>query len=197
MHRLAAGFVLGYHGCTKTVAERLPRGAAFKVSRNDYDWLGSGIYFWEANPARGLEYAREAIKRRSGGSATDNNVPAVIGAVIDLGLCLDLTTKAGLSHVGDAYTSLKSILESSNRALPVNSSHLPLRRLDCTVIDHAHLLRRPRNQPPVQTVRGVFIEGGSLYPGTDIAAKAHIQIAVVDPACIKGVFRVRPADLRA
>ena len=33
-------------------------------SNNDYDWLGPGIYFWEANPLRGLEFAEEASKRK-------------------------------------------------------------------------------------------------------------------------------------
>jgi hypothetical protein len=37
-------------------------GTAFKPSNNDYDWLGPGIYFWEANPLRGLEFAEEAIE---------------------------------------------------------------------------------------------------------------------------------------
>ena len=80
MHRLAAGFVLGDHGCTRAVAEKLLNGAAFRVSRNDYDWLGWGIYFWEANPVRGLACAREMIHRKRG-AGTDNSGPAVVGAV--------------------------------------------------------------------------------------------------------------------
>ena len=59
MHRLTSAFVLGYHGCDHSVGERLLAGTAFKLSDNDYDWLGPGIYFWEANPLRGLEFAQE------------------------------------------------------------------------------------------------------------------------------------------
>ena len=62
-------------------------GAPFQPSDNDYDWLGPGIYFWEANPQRGFEFAREDSKRK--GSTVSK--PFVIGAVIELGLCLDLT----------------------------------------------------------------------------------------------------------
>ena len=36
-------------------AERLLAGEPFQKSINDYDWLGHGIYFWEANPLCGLE----------------------------------------------------------------------------------------------------------------------------------------------
>jgi hypothetical protein len=39
--------VIAYHGCDADTAERLLRGEPFKKSQNDYDWLGSGIYFWD------------------------------------------------------------------------------------------------------------------------------------------------------
>lgn len=28
-----------------------------RSSDNDYDWLGPGIYFWENNPKRAIDYA--------------------------------------------------------------------------------------------------------------------------------------------
>ena len=98
MHRLSTSFVLGYHGCEREVGERLLGGEAFKASNNDYDWLGPGIYFWEANPLRGLEFAQEATRRR--GVKVD---ACVVGAVIDLGNCLDLTTTDGIRSVRDTF----------------------------------------------------------------------------------------------
>jgi hypothetical protein len=59
-------------------------------------------YFWEANPLRGLDFAREAKKGRS----SNIKKPFVIGAVISLGLCLDLTTAAGIEQVRAAHKSL-------------------------------------------------------------------------------------------
>lgn len=88
MSRLATTFVLGYHGCSLPTAERLLDGEPFKQSRNVYDWLGKGVYFWEANPLRALQFAKEQLERRGGKRAK----PGIVGAVIDLGLCLDLTT---------------------------------------------------------------------------------------------------------
>jgi hypothetical protein len=92
MHELSSSFVLGYHGCDQEVAEQLLNNIPFLPSHNDYDWLGSGIYFWEANPQRGLEFANELADR----SPEFIKNPTVVGAVLDLGYCLDLTTSSGL-----------------------------------------------------------------------------------------------------
>ncbi len=86
MHRLSSGFILGYHGCDEIVAESLLKGEEFKRSTNEYDWLGPGIYFWEANPQRGLDFARESAARRN----AKIQRATVVGAVIDLGACLTL-----------------------------------------------------------------------------------------------------------
>lgn len=117
MHQLAASFILGYHGCDKAVGERILEGEPFKQSNNDYDWLGPGIYFWEANPLRGLDFAREAKKRRS----SNIKKPFVIGAVISLGLCLDLTTTAGIEQVRAAHKSLVEFAAAAGRKLPENA----------------------------------------------------------------------------
>ena len=45
-------------------------------------------------------------------------------------------------------------------------------------------------EPKFQTVRAAFHEGRELFPGSYIASHTHIQIAVRDLSCIKGVFRV-------
>lgn len=49
-------FVLGYHGCDRSVGEALLAGRkTFVGSKNEDDWLGHGVYFWENNPKRALE----------------------------------------------------------------------------------------------------------------------------------------------
>jgi hypothetical protein len=59
VQNLSTSFILGYHGCDQQVGEDLLLNKPFEPSQNDYDWLGSGIYFWEANPSRGLAWAKE------------------------------------------------------------------------------------------------------------------------------------------
>ena len=53
-----------------------------KFSRNSYDWLGSGIYFWENAPCRAMDWALECQKnsRITKGKVIE---PAVIGVILD------------------------------------------------------------------------------------------------------------------
>ena len=191
MHRLNSAFVLGYHGCSDQVAEQLLSGAVtFKVSENDYDWLGSGIYFWQSNPVRALQFAEEKRNREKA-----RWLPSVVGAAIDLGDCLDLTTELGIEEVRLAHQLLKDTFEVAGTALPTNSggAGLMLRRLDCAVVHQLHEIRHQMELTPVDTVKGIFVEGEPIYDGSGFRAKTHVQIAVCNPAVIRGIFRV-PAD---
>lgn len=189
MHRLTSAFILGYHGCDQDIGERLLSGSAFKPSSNDYDWLGPGIYFWEANPLRGLEFAREVSRRK----ASKISKPFVIGAVIELGLCLDLTTSNGLEWVKIAYESLVDVTRAAHLAMPSNSTDQLRRNLDCAVVRRLHTILEAQKAPAIDTVKGIFTEGAPAYPGSGFREKTHVQIAVRNPQCIKGVFRV-PQD---
>lgn len=193
MHRLSSTFILGYHGCDSGVGERLLSGTAFKPSDNDYDWLGPGIYFWEANPQRGLEFAKDLSKRK--GSSISK--PFVIGAVIELGHCLDLTTSDGLEWVKIAYKSLVAVTHAAALQLPSNSKDQLRRNLDCAVIRRLHTILENQELPAIDTLKGVFTEGPPVYPGGGFREKTHIQIAVRNPLCVKGVFRVPSDQLHA
>ncbi len=186
MHRLSSIFVLGYHGCDRQVGERILSGKPFRPSNNDYDWLGPGVYFWEANPERGLDFARETAARKR----SSINEPFVIGAVIELGLCLDLTTSIGIEWVRIAYDSLAESAVVGGVELPTNSADRLRRNLDCAVIRRLHSILEAQSLPAVDTVRGVFTEGTPIYPNAGFDAKTHIQIAVRNLDSIKGVFRV-------
>ncbi len=186
--------MLGYHGCDESVAERLLGGEPFQKSKNDYDWLGHGIYFWEANPRRGREFAAELQDASWGRDITR---PAVVGAIIDLGLCLDLTTSAGIQQVRDAYEAYISNCEAAGYEPLRNSqdAHQLRRPLDCVVFAHLHEIRKDNDEPVIDTVRGAFVEGEPVYEGAGFRAKTHIQICVCNTSCIKGVFRVPQEQL--
>lgn len=50
MYSTKNNLVLGFHGCRKNVLEEIiMHKTAMNSSNNDYDWLSSGIYFWENN----------------------------------------------------------------------------------------------------------------------------------------------------
>jgi hypothetical protein len=194
VHTLSASFVLAYHGCDRDVAERVLGGEQFIPSTNDYDWLGQGIYFWEANPKRGLEFAKELATRKRGASIVTN--AAVVGAIIDLGLCLDLTTASGLERVRLAYQVLVAVAgRSSSGNMPKNHKDGLRRNLDCAVINTLHDVNKQNGSPTIDTVKGAFIEGDPIYPSASFHEKTHIQICVHNPGCIKGVFRVSDSAL--
>jgi hypothetical protein len=182
MHSLSTSFILGYHGCDLETSERLLRNEPFRTSDNGYDWLGSGAYFWEANPDRALEWARQ--HRPSG--------PAVVGAVIDPGFCLDLITSNGTSALASAYQLYTAVTAASGTPLPTNTGGEDYlhRKLDCAVINFLHTTRKREGDVAFDTVRGVFMEGERLYPTSGFRRQSHIQICVRNPAAIKGVFRV-------
>lgn len=190
MHKLSTSFILGYHGCSTEVAESVLNYEDFRPSKNEFDWLGAGVYFWEANPKRGIEYYREMQARKK----KSHEDEAVVGAVIDLGYCLDLTTSRGVDLVRTAYSGFETSLTKIQLELPKNrlGNDKLLRELDCAVINYLHELT---SKTPFDTVRGIFQEGEEIYPGAGFREKTHIQIAVRNPDCIKGVFRVKPSEL--
>ena len=114
----------------------------------------------------------------------------VVGAVVELGACLDFTTSGSMALLKAAYRSFAHTMAAIGVPLPVNSRNAMRRDLDCAVIRQLHSTFDIAGVAPVQSVKGVFTEGGPIYPGSAIPSKTHIQIAVRDPACIKGVFRV-------
>jgi hypothetical protein len=186
-------FVYGFHGLDKSIAlDILNQKTDFEPSTNNYDWLGEGVYFWENNYARAKEYAEVAAKRK-GSTIKD---PFVLGSIIDLGNCLDLLDQKYLDFLKVAYESLKADLTSQNKELPTNSSFGPYdfdfkkRELDCAVIRYAHQLAEAAGEE-FDSVRAAFWEGEELYPGSGFRKGNHIQIAILNHNCIKGVFLPR------
>lgn len=187
---------VGFHGCDQSVVDKVVTGEDnLLANTNDYDWLGNGIYFWENNEERAFKWAVELSKRK--GSSIKN--PAVIGAIIDLGYCFDLTDSAYLKELKKTYDTAFEISRLSGNPLPENisigkSSDLLLRKLDCFVIEMTHKINKQANKRAYDSVRGVFWEGKPLYPNAGFAEKNHIQICVCNPNCIKGYFLPRGID---
>lgn len=175
--------IIAYHGCDEALANRvLQTGETLKVSENDYDWLGFGIYFWEFGPDRAMAWAEE-LHRRFPKQVTK---PAVLGAVIQLGSCFDLLDT---QHTMMLKACHEDYLQTAPRPLPVNKGFM--HRLDCASINYALPWIEQIWNHRFQTVRGVFQEGQPVFSGSDIREKSHIQITVRDPSCILGYFKPR------
>jgi hypothetical protein len=192
IYKRRPGLVLGFHGCDKTTGEAILAGkTTLKKSANDYDWLGPGIYFWEGNPHRALQFAAEAVKNEPRTTQGNIRKPFVVGAVIDAGYCCDLQDTDSLAELARAYDALAAASEASDTPMPENKSGNDRRAriLDCAVIRTMHRLRDDEDLRAYDTVRGAFWEGRALYPGAGFSEKQHVQISVVDPASILGYFR--------
>lgn len=204
MYSVLPSFVLGFHGCDASVAENVFSGkATLHASTNSYDWLGSGIYFWENSPERALAYAK-LIKQEPGRCKEKIQKPAVVGAVIAMGHCLNLLDSKNLQHIQQAHRALLAALKSAGVAIPENKpirggQELLLRHLDCAVIEMTHSLQKQlvaegKADYEFDTVRAVYVEGSELYRNSGFYDKNHIQICVRNPNCIKGYFRVQKPD---
>ncbi len=199
--------MLGYHGCPREVAFAVvERKSSLVPSDTKFDWVGPGVYFWESDPQRAWEWAKERCAEGA------YEAPGVVGAIIDLRNCLDLLNRTDQDLVRNAYDSLSSFFETAKKPLPTNRNSKKggdqdrkARELDCEVIKHLHsIMDYPAEDlggqgaistPHFDTVRGMFTEGGELYPGAAFYHQSHVQIAVRNLECIRGVFF--PPELEA
>lgn len=181
-------YVIGFHGCSLELAMRLVSGAeTMKATERGYHWLGSGIYFWENDKDRALEWAKEKANR-----GELKGEPAVVGAVIEPRRCLDLSVRENVPLIQAAHRNVKALHKKAGTPLPANTvapkdkrgKDKVMRRLDCAVLNHLVV----SNPNGFDTVRGLFVEGKRVYPGAEIYEKTHAEIAVRNTACIRGIF---------
>lgn len=176
---------MGFHGCSGDVAEAVLSGAQnLQASDNDYDWLGSGIYFWLDTAERAMTWAQQRGKKQ----------PSVIGAIINPGNCLNLSDSSHINSIKASYELLRDAASKSGMPMPKNS--VPdgqglclLRRLDCAVIQLLHTVRKGDNLAEFESVVGVFEEGPPIFPGSGMKEKTHVQIAVRNTDNILGYFK--------
>lgn len=189
MYSTRSGLVIGFHGCDESVLNKVIAGSSLQASKNDYDWLGNGIYFWENSYDRALEYAI-SLKNHPQKHKSKIERPSVLGAVIDLGVCLDFIDYKNLLLLKDAYevlqTSCKTLGLNSPENIPIGKyQDLLIRRLDCSVVEMIHKIKGKRH---FDSARGVFWEGDDIYPNAGFKEKNHIQLCIRNPNCIKGCF---------
>jgi hypothetical protein len=183
-------YLLAFHGCNKEVFNGvIKNGKELNPSKNDYDWLGNGIYFWENSYERALDWAKQNNKED----------PAVIGAIISLNNCLDLTnyefTKAdGILKI--TYNALETYHKDNNLKLPLNqnikdSKDWLLRPLDCLVINTVCEVSKKYLNNGFDSVRGIFQEGNRIFNNAGFREKTHSQICIKNINCISGYFDPR------
>jgi len=204
--------VLAYHGCDITIRDGFVRGEITpKISSNQYDWLGDGLYFFEGDSNRALKLAQFAHDHPNLLlTKKPISTPAVVGAVLEVDRWLDLTTQAGIENFTHAAQAVVDGSAKQGTPLPKNKAafdgdkDLLHRAFDKAACDMVHAFRRFVHDQalqdqdtsaivasaPYQAARGAFEQGGLVSDGSSICADTHIQIAVQDLSCIKGWFLV-------
>lgn len=138
MYSKFPNYILGFHGCHKDVFEDVLNPyetVELKPSTNDYDWLGHGIYFWEY----GLDRAQRWALDRYGQDGR------VLGAVLDLGYCLNLSDTKSTKLLNLGATGLRAICNLGGYKMPTNhltnkDGDVIKRELDCFIIETVHAL---------------------------------------------------------
>lgn len=185
--------LIGYHGCDITTVYDVVLDGNLNPSRNTYDWLGNGIYFWEDDIERAYDWAKYVSENPK---LFHNRIkhPCVIGAVIELKNHLDLTISSARQVVREAYNNISEIYSEKGFSLPKNrkaakgDKYLKIRELDCLVINSINEFRKAKKEPLIDVIRAPFLEGEPLYAGASFMNETHIQICVKDPAAIRGYF---------
>jgi hypothetical protein len=182
--------ITGFHSCDREVSLRLLNGVdQLHLSDNPWDWLGPGVYFWEQNPYRALEYAVACArnKQKFGGKI---ETPFVIGAIIELGACLNLVEPNSINIVKEAHANLLGTMQDGGEIMPVNKG--ANRMLDCAVIKYVHESNKRAKTTSYDTIRSPFQEGGPIYEGANFTDRLHIEICVLNTDLIKGYFLPLP-----
>lgn len=206
MYDLRPNLLIGFHGCDRNTARLLLNDPVkIKMSKRPYDWLGHGMYFWENNLELAGKWAIEK-QQRKGGPIED---ATVVGAVLNLGYCCDLTDSRYINMLKDCYYVMKKERTKVSRPILLNKD-IPadphkdklLRLLDCAVIETLHELMEEQFKADIKTngfselnifdsTRCFFTEGGRIYEGSGFFEKTHVQICIRNPNCIKGFFNPR------
>ncbi|MRG48587.1 hypothetical protein GFS24_25950 [Chitinophaga sp. SYP-B3965] len=201
MYNVKPNLIFGFHGCDAQVRDSLLKNPdVIRISKEPFDWLGHGMYFWENNIERAMQWAIEKKRR---GTIKD---PAVIGAILNLGYCCDFLDSHFIETLKDSHQLMSAFYNQNGISLPVNknapndaNNDKLLRELDCAVIEFMHEgkdIQAKRDLSthgflknlPFDSTRSVFTEGAPAYEGAGIHDKNHIQICIRNMNCIKGFF---------
>lgn len=194
--------LLLYHATTRDAWHRIQQSGSMSPSENNYDWLGHGIYFWQAAPVRAWIWKRfEALPKRSRASAADA-VVLEYELALNTDECLDLLDirwhdvleKLGLMvpgvwrRQGVTDEVIKKRLQRNARLAQPQKHYLDCAAVNtvCTYLEHIESIR-------ITCVRGAFQCLDRLYPYSAFRRGDHVEVAIRDPKLID-VSRLREVE---
>jgi hypothetical protein len=167
----------GYHGTSRSRAETILT-EGFRPSTNGYDWLGTGVYFWQDAPNHARYWARQNYPQE----------PVVIKSRLRLdSTCIDLLDMPHIDNPNfwaDSYNEFLGMYRRAGRSLPTQNPDIPGKRyLDCSFLDY--LINSVFGFDPRGAIRSAFIEGERIFPNSAIFDRSHVQISIIDLSLIE------------
>jgi hypothetical protein len=204
MYNIKSNLIIGFHGCDVRIRNKLLTNPnEIRISTKPYDWLGHGLYFWENNFERAMQWAEDKQKRGQ------LEHPAVLGAVLSLGYCCDFLETRFIDMLDVYYKLMVRACVNDGKPIPTNKDlkhdsyrDKILRERDCAVIEYMHeemslqihldtQEKGISSAHPFDSIRGAFTEGGPAFEGAGLHAKTHIQLCIRNMNCIRGFFLPR------
>jgi hypothetical protein len=171
--------VIGYHGTSTEIADALVDGKPFKESAKTYEWLGSGVYFWEYAPQQAWWWAKRL----------KFSEPAVVGAIIRLGNCFDLLDAKNVAALQKAGAVMVESMKQAGVEIPVNKR--TYKYLDCSAFNFFYQQNEDDGEPRIDTARAAYVPTESqkrIWPNSWIYKDTHIQLCVRTQSHILAVW---------
>jgi hypothetical protein len=176
--------VIAYHGTSASVADALVEGEPFTQSISANEWLGSGSYFWEYAPKQALWWAKKFNKYSH---------PAVVGALIRLGNCLDLLDTKNVEVLQEAKDGMVKLMKRDGIEIPEKKGIY--KNLDCAVFNYFYQKIADEGEPVIDTARAAYVPTDNkkrIWQASWIYKDTHIQICVRTQTNILAVWHAHP-----
>ncbi|MEQ1671351.1 MAG: hypothetical protein ABL893_10870 [Hyphomicrobium sp.] len=196
--------VKAYHGTTRTSADAILAGN-FQPSKSPEEWLGTGIYFFEASETLAWTYARKAVREAVREKGEIDAVPAILIADIDLVDCLDMFEQSWNAAIANVVIQLEKagelpsqhglrLVTARGAKIIVGDVDMPPETFRKTFADfkvmNALWDYLQEDGFIARSIRAPFSFGRQHCLNSYLFNQSHVQIAVKDPSVIHDL-RVR------
>lgn len=160
--------LVGYHGTTKESAENIIKTNTFKISNDDEEWLGKGIYFFEDDILQAKDWC---VKAKC------YNKWTIIRSNIEANTLIDLVDRK-------TYTDFETLAKKFNKRYLKRSDGKLRKLINAVVINAMYEIIK------FDVIRAIFPIPSSKAPERCNILPMQVQICVRNSKCIKSIEEV-------